>query len=70
MVPFCLLPLICDGTVQGFVSIPHPGNIAQSFKGIHRSNLIGMAVFPLRFAEGQNAESLFLNGSKALTSKV
>jgi aconitate hydratase len=39
--------------------------IAQSFERIHRSNLVGMGILPLRFMEGQNAESLGLDGSEA-----
>ncbi|GAB4499204.1 MAG: aconitate hydratase AcnA [Anaerolineales bacterium] len=38
--------------------------IAESFERIHRSNLVGMGVLPLRFAEGQNAEALGLDGSE------
>jgi aconitate hydratase len=38
--------------------------IAESFERIHRSNLVGMGVLPLRFVNGQNAESLSLNGSE------
>ena len=38
--------------------------IAESFERIHRSNLVGMGILPLRFAEGQNAESLSLDGSE------
>ncbi len=38
--------------------------IAESFERIHRSNLVGMGVLPLKFAEGQNAESLGLDGSE------
>ncbi len=38
--------------------------IAESFERIHRSNLVGMGVLPLRFHEGQNAESLGLDGSE------
>ena len=38
--------------------------IAESFERIHRSNLVGMGVLPLRFADGQNAESLGLDGSE------
>ncbi len=30
--------------------------IAESFERIHRSNLVGMGVLPLKFMEGQNAE--------------
>ena len=36
--------------------------IAESFERIHRSNLVGMAVVPLQFLEGQNADSLGLTG--------
>jgi aconitate hydratase len=36
--------------------------IAQSFERIHRSNLIGMGVLPLQFADGDSAESLGLTG--------
>jgi aconitate hydratase len=38
--------------------------IAESFERIHRSNLVGMGVLPLRFVEGTNAESLGLDGSE------
>lgn len=39
--------------------------IAESFERIHRSNLVGMGILPLGFVEGQNAESLGLDGSEA-----
>jgi aconitate hydratase len=38
--------------------------IAESFERIHRSNLVGMGVLPLRYTQGQNAESLGLDGSE------
>ena len=38
--------------------------IAQSFERIHRSNLVGMGVLPLCFAEGVNAASLKLDGTE------
>jgi len=38
--------------------------IAESFERIHRSNLVGMGVLPLRFPDGKNAESLGLDGSE------
>jgi aconitate hydratase 1 len=38
--------------------------IAESFERIHRSNLIGMGIAPLQYLEGQNAESLNLNGTE------
>ncbi|HEY5901140.1 MAG TPA: aconitate hydratase AcnA, partial [Anaerolineales bacterium] len=38
--------------------------IAESFERIHRSNLVGMGVLPLKFVDGQNAESLGLKGDE------
>ena len=38
--------------------------IAESFERIHRSNLVGMGILPLQFAEGQNAESLGITGEE------
>lgn len=38
--------------------------ITESFERIHRSNLIGMGVLPLQFPQGQNAESLGLDGTE------
>ncbi|MFL5833192.1 MAG: aconitate hydratase [Solirubrobacterales bacterium] len=38
--------------------------IAESYERIHRSNLIGMGVLPLQFAEGESAASLGLEGSE------
>ncbi len=39
--------------------------IAESFERIHRSNLIGMGVLPLQFADGENAGSLGLTGEES-----
>ncbi len=41
--------------------------IAESFERIHRSNLIGMGVLPLQFAEGQSWRSLNLTGAETVT---
>ena len=38
--------------------------IATSYERIHRSNLIGMGVLPLQFADGDNAETLGLSGKE------
>jgi len=38
--------------------------VAASFERIHRSNLVGMGVLPLQFADGTNVQSLGLNGSE------
>ncbi len=40
--------------------------IAESFERIHRSNLIGMGVLPLQFANGESAESLGLSGEETI----
>ena len=36
--------------------------IAESFERIHRSNLVGMGILPLQFADGESARSLGLTG--------
>jgi aconitate hydratase len=41
--------------------------IAQSFERIHRSNLIGMGVLPLQFAEGESWQSLGLTGDETIS---
>jgi aconitate hydratase len=38
--------------------------IAVSYERIHRSNLVGMGVLPLQFAEGGDADSLGIDGSE------
>jgi len=40
--------------------------IAESFERIHRSNLVGMGVLPCSFRDGQNAQSLGLDGSETI----
>ncbi len=41
--------------------------IAESFERIHRSNLVGMGVLPLQFAEGIDRKTLRLDGSETFT---
>ena len=38
--------------------------IVESFERIHRSNLVGMGILPLQSEDGQNADSLGLDGSE------
>jgi len=38
--------------------------IAESYERIHRSNLVGMGVLPLQFADGENPQSLGLTGDE------
>jgi aconitate hydratase len=41
--------------------------IAQSFERIHRSNLVGMGVLPLQFADGESAAALGLTGEETIS---
>jgi aconitate hydratase len=41
--------------------------IAESYERIHRSNLIGMGVIPLQYPQGQNADSLGLDGTETFS---
>ncbi len=41
--------------------------IAQSFERIHRSNLIGMGVLPLQFADGESWHTLGLTGDETIS---
>ena len=43
--------------------------IAESFERIHRSNLIGMGILPLVFAEGMSWQALDLTGPETVTMK-
>jgi aconitate hydratase len=40
--------------------------IAESFERIHRSNLVGMGLLPLQFADGESAASLGLTGEEEI----
>jgi aconitate hydratase len=41
--------------------------VAASFERIHRSNLVGMGVLPLQFADGTDAKTLGLDGSETFS---
>ena len=41
--------------------------ITESFERIHRSNLVGMGVLPLQFAEGTDRKTLGLEGTETFT---
>jgi len=53
-----------DWAAKGTALLGIKAVIAESFERIHRSNLIGMGVLPLQFAEGVSRESLGLDGSE------
>jgi len=44
--------------------------IAESYERIHRSNLVGMGIVPLQYEEGQNADSLGLNGKEKFSIDI
>ncbi|MFK7847471.1 MAG: aconitate hydratase AcnA [Rhodothermales bacterium] len=53
-----------DWAAKGTILLGVKGVIAESFERIHRSNLIGMGVFPLEFKEGDTPTSLGLDGTE------
>lgn len=53
-----------DWAAKGTVLLGVRAVIAESYERIHRSNLLGMGVLPLQYAEGQNAQTLGLTGEE------
>lgn len=53
-----------DWAAKGPLLLGVKAVIAESFERIHRSNLVGMGVLPLRFVDGQNVQSLGLEGTE------
>ncbi|MHA1144901.1 MAG: aconitate hydratase AcnA [Candidatus Helarchaeota archaeon] len=53
-----------DWAAKGTYLLGVKAVIAESYERIHRSNLVGMAVLPLQFKEGQNAETLGIKGTE------
>lgn len=53
-----------DWAAKGPMLLGVKAAIAESFERIHRSNLIGMGILPLQFLEGENADTLGLDGSE------
>jgi aconitate hydratase len=51
-----------DWAAKGTLLLGVRAVIAESFERIHRSNLVGMGVLPLEFADGQSRVSLDLSG--------
>ena len=41
--------------------------VVESYERIHRSNLIGMGILPLEFMDGENAQTLNLDGSEIIS---
>jgi aconitate hydratase len=51
-----------DWAAKGTLLLGVRAVLAESFERIHRSNLVGMGVLPLEFAEGENPKTLGLTG--------
>ena len=56
-----------DWAAKGTILLGVKAVIAGSFERIHRSNLIGMGVLPLEFADGTSWESLGLTGDETVS---
>ncbi|MDQ6952875.1 MAG: aconitate hydratase AcnA [Mariprofundaceae bacterium] len=53
-----------DWAAKGPMLLGVKAVIAESYERIHRSNLVGMGIFPLQFKAGDSAESLGLTGEE------
>jgi aconitate hydratase len=59
-----------DWAAKGVFLLGVRAVIAKSFERIHRSNLVGMGVLPLTFIDGQDSDSLGLDGSETFDIAV
>jgi len=53
-----------DWAAKGTALLGIRAVLTESYERIHRSNLVGMGVLPLQFLNGDNAESLGLDGTE------
>ncbi|NCP11804.1 MAG: aconitate hydratase AcnA, partial [Sphingomonadales bacterium] len=56
-----------DWAAKGTILLGVRAVVAESFERIHRSNLVGMGVLPLQFAEGTTRTTLGLTGEESFT---
>ncbi len=56
-----------DWAAKGVALLGVKAVITESFERIHRSNLLGMGVLPLEFPEGEDRNSLGLDGTEVFT---
>ncbi len=56
-----------DWAAKGTLLLGVKAVIAESYERIHRSNLVGMGVLPLVYADGATAASLGLTGTESFT---
>jgi aconitate hydratase len=59
-----------DWAAKGTMLLGVRAVIAESLERIHRSNLVGMGVLPLTFADGDTAASLDLDGTEIFDIEV
>ncbi|MEM8872851.1 MAG: aconitate hydratase [Planctomycetota bacterium] len=59
-----------DWAAKGTILLGVKAVIAESFERIHRSNLVGMGVLPLTYAEGQSADTIGLDGTETFDIAV
>jgi aconitate hydratase len=56
-----------DWAAKGTILLGVRAVLAESFERIHRSNLVGMGVLPLQFADGESAATYQLDGSESFS---
>ncbi len=56
-----------DWAAKGTTLLGVRAVVAVSYERIHRSNLVGMGVLPLQFADGEDAASLGITGTETFT---
>lgn len=59
-----------DWAAKGTYLLGIKAVLAESFERIHRSNLVGMGVLPLEYAEGTNAHSIGLTGRERFSIRL
>ncbi|MCP4964813.1 MAG: aconitate hydratase AcnA [bacterium] len=59
-----------DWAAKGTFELGVKAVIASSYERIHRSNLVMMGVIPLTFPEGENADSLGLDGTETFAIDI
>lgn len=59
-----------DWAAKGTILLGVRAVIATSYERIHRSNLVGMGVLPLQFADGESHASLGLDGSETFNIQI
>ncbi|MGY1409263.1 aconitate hydratase AcnA [Luteimonas sp. A611] len=55
-----------DWAAKGTILLGIKAVVTESFERIHRANLVGMGVLPLRFREGENAQTHGLDGTEVI----